>query len=87
MFRACDLRQKEVINIRTAEKLGFIRDVEINFDTGKIDALIIPKRKSIFKIFSAEKEYEILWTDIIKIGNEVVLVDYGEYLKNPEEEH
>lgn len=87
MFRACDLRQKEVINIRTAEKLGFIRDVEINFDTGKIDALIIPKRKSILKIFSAEKEYEILWTDIIKIGNEVVLVDYGEYLKNPEETH
>lgn len=78
MVRTCDLRQKEVINIRNAEKLGFIRDVEIDFDTGKIDAVIIPKRNSIFKIFSSEKEYEILWSDIVQIGREVVLVDYGE---------
>lgn len=81
MVRTYDLRQKEVINIRNAEKLGFIRDVEINFDTGKIDAVIVPKRNGIFKIFSAEKEYEILWSDIVKIGREVVLVDYGEYIE------
>lgn len=78
MIRTCDLRQKEVINIRNAEKLGYIRDVEINFADGKIDAVIIPKRGGILNFFSTEKEYEILWGDIVKIGKEVVLVDYPE---------
>ena len=81
MLRTYDLRQKEVINIRTAEKLGFIRDVEINFESGKIDAVIIPKRAGIFNLFMSEKEYEIAWSDIVKIGREVVLVDYGEYFE------
>ena len=81
MLRTYDLRQKEVINIRTAEKLGFIRDVDINFETGKVDAVIVPKRRGVFSFFSSEKEYEILWSDIVKIGREVVLVDYGEYFE------
>lgn len=74
MLRTYDLRQKEVINIRTAEKLGFIRDVEINFEKGIVDAVIIPKR-GFLNFFTSEKEYEISWSDIIKIGREVVLVD------------
>lgn len=78
MIRTCDLRQKEVINIKNAEKLGYIRDVEINFEDGKIDAVIIPKRNGISKLFSSEKEYEILWSDIVKIGKEVVLVRYND---------
>ena len=76
MLRTYNLRQKEVINIRTAEKLGFIRDVEIDFENGKIEAVIIPKRGIISKLFSQKREHEILWSDIVKIGPEVVLVDY-----------
>ena len=34
MFRGYSLRQKEVVNISTAERLGFIRDVEINENSG-----------------------------------------------------
>ena len=78
MLRTYNLRQKEVINIKTAEKLGFIRDVEIDFENGKIEAVIIPKRGIISKLFTQEKEYEISWSDIVKIGPEVVLVEYGE---------
>lgn len=78
MLRTYNLRQKEVINIKTAEKLGFIRDVEIDFENGKIEAVIIPKRGIVSKLFSQEREYEILWSDIVKIGPEVVLVEYGE---------
>ncbi len=75
LLRTYNLRQKEVINIRTAEKLGFIRDVEINFEDGSIETVIIPKRGGIFKLFSQEKEYEISWDNIVKIGREIVLVD------------
>ena len=76
MLKACDLRQKEVININNAEKLGYIRDVEINFETGVIEAVIIPKKFSILNAFSDKKDYVIEWENIIKVGNEVVLVKY-----------
>lgn len=43
MFRGYSLRQREVVNIATAERLGFISDVEINDKTGNIEAIIVPK--------------------------------------------
>lgn len=78
MLRTYNLRQKEVININTAEKLGYIRDVEINFENGSVETIIIPKRGVFSKLFSQEREYEILWSDIVKIGKDVVLVKYEE---------
>lgn len=77
MIRAYDLRQKEVINIQTAERLGFIYDVEINADTGIIDAIIIPKKMTLFGFPPRKKEYIISWNDIIKIGADIILVDYN----------
>ena len=78
MVRACDLRQKEVINIRTAERMGYINDVEINFETGNIDAIVIPRRKNIFNMISGKKDYVVEWNHIVKIGRELVLVEYRE---------
>ena len=34
MFRGYNLKQKEVVNIKTAERLGRISDVEISESTG-----------------------------------------------------
>ena len=52
MVRACDLKQREVINIVTAERLGYITDVDIDFETGKIRSVIIPARYGILGFFS-----------------------------------
>lgn len=35
MFRGYNLKQKEVVNIKTAERLGRISDVEISESTGE----------------------------------------------------
>lgn len=78
MVKACDLRQKEVINIENAEKLGYIRDVEINFETGIIEAIIIPKKLNLTNVFSDKRDYVILWENIVRVGPEVVLVKYTE---------
>ena len=74
MLRCYDLHQKEVINIRTAEKLGFIDDVDIDLETGNIISLIVPKRRFCF--FKRD-DYTIPWHDIVMVGNSIVLVDYG----------
>lgn len=47
MFRAMKLRQKEVINITDARRLGFVHDVEINENDGSLEAIIVPRRRPV----------------------------------------
>ena len=72
MFRAMKLRQKEVINITDARRLGFVHDVEINQNDGSLEAIIVPRRRLFGRIFGGE--YIIPWDCIEVSGKDVVLV-------------
>ena len=74
MVRACDLKQREVINIITAERLGYITDVDIDFETGKIRSVIIPGRYGFLGFFMKRNDYIIPWEKIVVVGKDVVLV-------------
>lgn len=74
MFRGYSLRQKEVVNISTAERLGFIRDVEINENNGVVEAIIVPRRGSIFGRFFGGGDIIIPWSAIEAVGDDLVLV-------------
>lgn len=74
MFRGYNLRQKEVINIKTAERLGYIRDVEISEVTGSIEAIIVPRRRCFFSRVFGGGELIIPWNTIEAVGEDVVLV-------------
>lgn len=74
MIRACDLKQREVINIITAERLGYITDVDIDFETGKIRSVIIPNRRGILGFLSKKNDYVVPWKNIVTVGREIVLV-------------
>lgn len=78
MFRSEEIRKKEVINIRTAEKLGFIHDIDVCFDTGRIKSIIIPRGNFFVKLFTRRSDYIIPWESIVKIGPDIVLVDFTE---------
>lgn len=71
-MRTVDLRQREVINIVTAERMGFVADVELNSENGVIEALIVPKRNGLF---AKHQEYLIPWEKIVSVGKDIVLVD------------
>jgi YlmC/YmxH family sporulation protein len=74
-LRASELEGKEVININTGDRLGFIRKTEllVNTVTGIVEALIIVK----IGIGGREKEImTIPWRKIKKIGAELIIVDY-----------
>ncbi|MCI8520515.1 MAG: YlmC/YmxH family sporulation protein [Clostridia bacterium] len=74
MFRGYSLRQKEVVNISTAERLGFIRDVEINENSGSVEAIIVPRRNSFFGRFFSFGDIIIPWSAIEVVGEDLVLV-------------
>ncbi len=73
--RIVDLRMKEVINIRDGSRLGFINDVEIDVECGRVVAVIVPGRCRFF-FFSTGEDYVIPWHAIKKIGEDIILVDF-----------
>lgn len=78
MYRTADLKQKEVINIADGRRLGFVCDVEIDLENGRIDAIVIPGGGRLFGIIGKDSEFIIPWERIKKIGEDIILVDMDE---------
>lgn len=72
--RSADFRQKEVISITEGKRLGYISDVEIDFENGVIQSVIIPGPSRFFGLFGAAEDIHIPWGDIYKIGEDLILV-------------
>jgi len=61
-----DLAQKEVINVVDGRRLGFISDIEINLEEGRVEALILPGQGKFLGIFGRESEKVIPWSHVKK---------------------
>jgi len=75
VFKASELRQKEIINMSDGKRLGFVSDVEINMETGAIEAIIIPSESKLFRVIAKDNDIVIPWENIKKIGVDVILID------------
>ncbi len=74
-LRICDLRQKEVINLRDGERVGFVGDIEFNLKSGCIERIIIPGPCKIWGVLGRDREYIIPWRCVCRIGCDIILVD------------
>ncbi|MBQ8509942.1 MAG: YlmC/YmxH family sporulation protein [Clostridia bacterium] len=68
-----DFRNKEVINLCDGTRLGFVCDVEIDLDCGNVIAILVPGDGRLFS-FGKCPPIRILWCDIERIGDDVILV-------------
>ena len=75
MARGIDFKQKEVININDGKILGFVVDVQADFENGEIHAIIVAKAGKIFTNVMGKTNLTIPWSKITKIGEDVILVD------------
>ena len=73
-MRLSELQNKDVINISTGMKIGNIIDVKVNSETGKIESFILEKKK-FSSFFSNNDEIEVYFSQINKIGEDVILVE------------
>ena len=73
MSRGYELKNKEVININTAERIGFVADVEFGENSGNIEALIVPRRGGLWSRLTGT-EVIIPWELIEVVGKDVILV-------------
>lgn len=75
MMRFSDLREKEVINICDGERMGSVCDIEFDSKSGRICALIIPGPCKILGFLGRDQEYVIPYSDVKRIGTDVILVE------------
>ncbi len=74
MIKISDFQMKDVVNVANGKKLGNIGDIDINVQTGKINAVIIGGTGKVLGFFGREEDIVIPWNNILKIGEDVVLV-------------
>lgn len=72
-MRLSELQDKNVINIIDGKIVGNIIDIEITSD-GTLDSLIVEKSKLFISLFSNGNELSIKWSQIEKVGEDVILV-------------
>ena len=70
-MRLSELQQKEIVNIKDGKRVGVIIDVIVG-DDGSIKNLVLEEKRG--RRFTKE-EYSVLWSQIIKIGDDIILVD------------
>lgn len=71
-MRLSELQNKDIVNVNNGSKIGKIIDVLINTE-GNMEALIVQKNK-IINVFNNSNEFEVKWSQIKKIGEDVILV-------------
>lgn len=74
-MRMSEFKQKEVINCRDGERLGYICDLDFDTQTGVITQIIVPGPCKIWGILGRDQEYVISYNCIKQIGTDVILVD------------
>ena len=70
-MRLSDLQSKNIINVNDGKMVGSIIDVLIN-DDGSMNSLIVERGKFFFKL--SHGEIEVKWSQVKKIGEDVILV-------------
>lgn len=74
--KGLDFKHKEVIDMNTGKRLGFVQDVCANLETGEITSIIVPGEKKIASMFTNKNDVVIPWEKIHCIGDDTIIVKY-----------
>lgn len=76
-MRLSELTGKEVINIGDGARLGLVDECDLVFDcrTGRISAMLLPRRNWLTALWGDARVSTIPWRTIRRIGEEVIIVD------------
>lgn len=73
-MRLSDLQSKNIININDGKMIGNIIDINID-KSGISSGIVIEKSKFLISRFSSNGEIIVKWSQIEKIGEDVILVN------------
>lgn len=81
--RIFDMGYKEVIDVESGVRLGYVYDAEIDVETGRVQALYVPGRARFFGLLGREEDMVIPWQNIEKIGDDIILARHTHTLPAP----
>jgi len=84
LVKASELRLLDVINVLDGRKLGRICDLDIDFDEGRVKAIIVEGQGRSLLDFGHNDDVEIPWSRVQKIGVDVILVQVKELARDTE---
>lgn len=72
--RIDELKNKQVVCVKNGCVLGYISDVAIDTENGRLEKIIIFGRPRFFGLLGREEDIIIPWQDIDVIGQETILI-------------
>jgi len=90
LIKISDLRDREIINVNDGRRMGPIKDIELDLEKGRIQAIVLPGYAGgkILGIFGRSEDLVIPWDKIVRIGVDVVLVEVpGQHMELPRREY
>lgn len=75
VIKTSDLRRLDVVSLEEGRILGYVCDVDLDPETGKINFLVVEQARPMFFFWSNRNaDLEIPWRDVALVGVDVVLV-------------
>lgn len=75
MIKATQLEMKDIINLSDGAKLGPVKDLHIDIETGKVVALVLQAPRRYMGLMRSGRDMVIPWDLVKKFGLDTVLVD------------
>jgi YlmC/YmxH family sporulation protein len=75
LFKISDFGLRDTVNILDGSKMGPVKDVQIDPETGQVHALIITEGRRYLGLFSFGQDLEVPWEKIKKIGVDTILIE------------
>ena len=77
--RMRNLRLKEIISIEEGSRFGYMGDLEIDLETGRIKSLVVRGKLRLFGLLGREEDLIIPWQSVQRIGTDMILVDGSDF--------
>jgi len=74
MVKLSALRERDIVSVADGRRIGAVGDLEIDPESGRVVALLIPGAAKLFGLLGSEGDLRIPWTEIVTIGTDVILV-------------
>jgi YlmC/YmxH family sporulation protein len=77
MVRTSELRVREVVNVDDGRRLGGLSDLEIDLESGRVAAIVLPGPARFLGLLGRSEETVVPWARVQRIGTDVILVSIG----------
>jgi len=77
-MKISDLKSMRIVNLANGKVLGKITDLVMDVQGGYVKAIVMPGQTKWPAFWVSEKEIEVPWENIKKIGQDVIIVDAPE---------